>query len=196
MFLGGIGACNPTAERAEKCNTFSGQMTISIENERETSDVIDSVRSTVKYACDQDIFVKSSSSSDLVKVTYLSPNPPPIDAGSPSSEIQVKKSRSIVPYAISGALIGLLLFLFLFSTVWYVRRKQQQRQKVNKDNTDPSDYSDDTGFQEPEYGNLGKQVSTQDVHRCMSMLCQQCRHLQQPTFLPAKIQQDKDVASI
>ena len=84
-------------------------------------------------------------------------------------------------------LIGIILFLILFLTAWFIQKRQQRRQTANETKADLSEDSDETKFEEPVYGNLGKQFPTQDVHRCMSMLCQQ---LQQPTFLPTKLQQD------
>jgi cbb3-type cytochrome oxidase subunit 3 len=184
--------CNPTEALAQYCTVLSGQMKILVESEKEAADIIDSVRFTVKNGCDQNIFVESASSHDLLKVRYMSPNPSteiPITPPT-ATKAEVNKSSSVVPYAISGIVIGIILFLILFLTAWFIQKRQQRRQTANETKADLSEDSDETKFEEPVYGNLGKQFPTQDVHRCMSMLCQQCRQLQQPTFLPTKLQQD------
>lgn len=180
--------CSPTEALAHYCTVFTGQMKVSVESEREATDIIDSVRLIVKNGCDQNIFVESASSQDVVKVRYMSPNP--FEDVPTATKAEANNSSRVVPYAISGVIIGIILFLMLFLTAWFIRRRQQRRQTGNETKADLSEDSDGNKFEGPVYGNLGKQFPTQDVHRCMSMLCQQCRQLQQPTFLPTKLQQD------
>jgi hypothetical protein len=194
--------CNPTEALAQYCTVLTGQMKISVESEQEAADIIDNVRFTVKNGCDQNKFVKSASSQDLLKVRYMSPNPSAEVSITPptATKAKVNKSSSVVPYAISGIIIGIILFLILFLTAWFIQKRQQLRQTANETKADLSQDSDEIKFEEPVYGNLGQQFPTQDVHRCMSILCQQCRQLQQPTFLPTKLQQgninDRDMESV
>lgn len=173
---------------------------MTVETTSDATTVINGVRSAIQYACDHNIFIESSSFEDLVHVRYLGP------ASTNATETQnatAKSSSSSVQYEWMGVLLGIISFLIIFLTIWCLLDKKRRREQTNsKENKSIATSKEENGsnFTEPEYGNLGKHIPTQDVHRCMSMMCEQCLHQQQPTFLPTKIQQHKenkdDLASI